>query len=152
SADLKNGREQFEKNCVLCHKFGDKGKDLGPELTGVGLNGPSVLLMHILDPNRWAECNFNSYNVTTKKGEEYTGLIKTENTESVTLKNLEGESVLRQADIGSRRSSGLSFMPEGLEMLGEKNLRDIIGYLTANKPKGFQALDLAGAFTADSRR
>jgi hypothetical protein len=39
-----------------------------------------------------------------------------------------------------------------LETLGEKNLRDIIGYLTANKPKGYQALDLAGAFTADSRR
>src|SRR5262249_29602047 len=35
-ADLKNGKEVFEKNCAICHKFGDKGKDLGPNLTGVG--------------------------------------------------------------------------------------------------------------------
>jgi len=152
AADLKNGREQFEKNCTICHKFGDKGKELGPDLTGIGLNAPGVLLLHILDPNRVVEGNFISCNIITKKGEEYSGLIKTENTESLTLKNLEGESVLRHADIASRRSSGLSLMPEGMETLGEKNLRDIIAYMTAHKPKGFQALDLAGAFTADSRR
>jgi putative membrane-bound dehydrogenase-like protein len=150
--DVKKGKEQFEKNCALCHKFADKGKDLGPELTGAGLNDSLVLLTHILDPNRVVEGNFISYNVTTRKGEEYSGLIKTENKESVTLRNLEGEVELRRADIESMRSSGLSLMPEGLEALGEKTIRDIIGYITANKPKGFRALDLGGAFTADSRR
>ncbi|MEY2411359.1 MAG: hypothetical protein QOF48_4029, partial [Verrucomicrobiota bacterium] len=150
--DLKAGKELFEKNCVICHKFGDKGKELGPDLTGVGLNGPTVLLTHILDPNRVVEGNFVAYNVTTKKQEEYSGLIKTENKETVVLKNLEGETEIRRSDIASMGSSGLSLMPEGLEVLGEKSLRDIIGYLTANTPKGFQTLDMAGAFTADTRR
>ena len=150
-ADVKAGKDLFEKNCLICHKFGDKGKDLGPELTGVGLNGPTVLLTHILDPNRVVEGNFVAYNVTTRKNEEYSGLIKTENKENVVLKNLEGETDLRRADIASMRSSGLSLMPEGLEVLGEKGLRDIIGYLTANSPKGFRTLDMTGAFTADTR-
>jgi len=151
-ADLKNGKDLFEKNCAVCHKFGDKGKDAGPNLTGVGLHGETVLLIHILDPNRVVEGNFISYNVVTKKDEEYTGLIKSENTEKVVLKNLEGEVEIRRADIVSMKSSGLSLMPEGLEALGDKNIRDIVGYLVASVPKGFRPIDLAGAFTADSRK
>jgi hypothetical protein len=136
----------------VCHKFGDKGKDAGPNLTGVGLHGEAVLLTHILDPNRVVEGNFISYNVLTKKDEEYTGLIKTENTEKIVLKNLEGELELRRADIVSMKSSGLSLMPDGLEALGEKNIRDIVGYLAATVPKGFRPLNLSSAFTADSRK
>jgi putative membrane-bound dehydrogenase-like protein len=151
-ADLKNGKTLFEKNCAVCHKFGDAGKEVGPNLTGVGLHGDAVLLTHILDPNRVVEGNFVSYNAVTKKDEEYTGLIKTENTEKVVLKNLEGEVELRRADLVSLNSSGLSLMPEGLEALGEKNIRDIVGYLSATVPKGFRPLDLTGAFTADSRK
>ena len=152
AADLKNGKEQFEKNCAVCHKFGDKGKDAGPNLTGVGLHGESVLLTHILDPNRVVEGNFISYNITTRKEEEYSGIIKSENSEKVVLKNLEAEIEIRRADIASMKSSGLSLMPEGLEALGEKNIRDIVGYLAAVIPKGFRPLDLGAAFTADSRK
>jgi putative membrane-bound dehydrogenase-like protein len=151
-ADLKNGKELFEKNCIVCHKFGDKGKDVGPSLTGVGLHGERVLLTHVLDPNRVVEGNFISYNVVTKKDEEYSGLIKSENSEKVVLKNLEGEVEIRRADIASMKSSGLSLMPDGLEALGDKNIRDIIGYLVANVPKGFRPIDLSTAFTADSRK
>jgi len=151
AADVKNGKELFEKQCAICHKFDQKGKDLGPDLTGVGLNGPTVLLTHILDPNRIVEGNFLAYNVTTKNHEEYSGLIKSDNKDSVTLKNLEGDVEVRKADIASMRSSGLSLMPDGLEALGDKALRDIIGYLTANTPKGFRTLDMTRAFTADTR-
>lgn len=150
--DLKNGKEMFEKNCAVCHKFGDKGKDAGPNLTGVGLHGESVLLTHILDPNRVVEGNFISYNITTKKDEEFSGLIKSENSEKVVLKNIEADVEIRRADIASMKSSGLSLMPEGLEALGGKNIRDIVGYLVNTIPKGFRPLDLGGAFTADSRK
>jgi putative heme-binding domain-containing protein len=118
----------------------------------VGLHGETVLLTHILDPNRVVEANFVFHSVITKKNEEYTGLIKTENKEKVVLNNVEGEVELRRADIQSIQSSGLSLMPEGLESLGEKAIRDIIGYLTANIPRGFRPLDLTLAFTADSRK
>ena len=70
----------------------------------------------------------------------------------VALRNLEGETEIRRADIASMKSSGMSLMPEGLEALGEKNIRDIIGYLTAKAPKGFRVLDLSAAFTVDSRK
>jgi hypothetical protein len=110
------------------------------------------LLTHILDPNRVVEGNFIAHTVITKKNDDYTGLIKTENSEKLVLLNLEGEVEIRVADIASRKSSGLSLMPEGLEALGEKNVRDIVGYLAANVPRGFRPIDLTEAFTADSRK
>ncbi|MFM1767922.1 MAG: hypothetical protein RJA22_451 [Verrucomicrobiota bacterium] len=151
-ADLKHGKEQFEKQCAICHRFADKGRDFGPDLTGTGLHGPAVLLTHILDPNRVVEGNFVPYQARTRKDEEYYGLIKTENRDSVTLVNLEGEVELKRADLASLQRSRLSFMPEGLEALGAKTLRDIVGYLIAGTPKGLRPLDLSPAFTADTRK
>lgn len=148
--NIDNGREILLRNCAICHKFNDKGRALGPELTGVGLHGASVLLTHILDPNRVVEANFIAYNLTTKKGDDYSGLIKSENADAVTLRNLEGEVTIKRADIASLASSGLSVMPEGMEALGEKNIRDLIGYMMARSPAGFRAIDLGEAFTTDT--
>ncbi len=148
--NIENGRTVLLNNCAPCHKFNDKGHHLGPELTGVGLHGALVLLTHILDPNRVVEGNFVAYNLTTAKGDDYTGIIKTENKDAVTLRNLEGEVTIKRADIASLKSSGLSLMPEGMEALGEKNVRDLIGYIMARTPAGFRAIDLSKAFTTDS--
>jgi putative heme-binding domain-containing protein len=150
--DMANGREMFIRNCTICHKFAEKGHAVGPELTGAGLYGGPALLIHILDPNRLVQNSFIAYNLITKKGDAYTGLIKTENKESVTLRNLEGEITVKQADIASFTSSGRSLMPEGLEALGEKTIRDILAYIISKNPKGYRPLDLTLAFTANSQR
>jgi hypothetical protein len=109
-------------------------------------------LTHILDPNRVVAGNFIAYQVITRKQQDYTGIIKSENSEKVVLNNLEGEVEIRRADIESMRSSGRSLMPEGLEALGETVVRDIVGYLAATIPRGFRPLDMSRAFTADSRK
>jgi putative membrane-bound dehydrogenase-like protein len=150
--DRKNGKEMFKQNCALCHKLAGDGKDLGPDLTGEGLHDPAVLLAHILDPNRVVEGNSVPYDVTTKKQEDYFGLVARTNKDSVTLRGLEGDVELARADITAIRSAGRSFMPDGFEMLGEQTIRDIIGYLADKAPKGFRPLELAPAFTADSRK
>jgi putative membrane-bound dehydrogenase-like protein len=148
--DLANGREMFIRNCTICHKFNDKGRHIGPELTGVGLHGPSVILRHVLEPNRVVEPNFIAYNLITKRGDHYVGMIKADTKDSVTLRNLEGDITVKRADIQSFTSSGLSLMPDGLEALGEANVRDILGYIIARTPKGYRSIDLTSAFTADS--
>ena len=150
--DAKSGKEAYEKHCAACHRSGDKGKDIGPELTGAGLHGGAGLLARILDPNHDVESKFNPVVITTTKGRHHTGLIKTEGKETITLKHIEGDTELRRSDIASRETTRLSLMPEGYEALGEKTLRDIVAYLVSNTPKGFRALDLSRAFTADSRR
>ena len=150
--DAKGGKELFEKHCAACHRSGDKGKDIGPELTGAGLHGGAGLLARILDPNHDVESRFNPVVIITTKGEHHTGLIKINGKETITLKHIEGDTELRRGDIASMQTTRLSLMPEGYEALGEKSLRDLVAYLASNTPKGFRALDLSRAFTADSRR
>jgi hypothetical protein len=68
------------------------------------------------------------------------------------VENLEGEKEIKRADIASMISAGRSLMPDGFEALGADGVRDIIAYVTSKTPKGFRALDMTSAYTADSRK
>src|SRR5262249_47143617 len=127
--DRKNGKEMFKQHCAICHKLTGEGKDLGPDLTVAGLHDSTVLLTHILDRNRVTENNFIPWHGITKKRHDYYGLLGRTNKETVTLRGLEGDLDFARADIAALHSAGRSLMPDGFEMLGEKTLRDIIGYL-----------------------
>jgi putative membrane-bound dehydrogenase-like protein len=155
-ADLKNGSEMFKNHCALCHKLGEKDKEkdkeIGPDLLGVGVHGPLALLTDILDPNHLVETNYLAFQLRTRKQGDYYGIVISENKETIKLRNLDGDSELKLADVVFKRSSGLSLMPEGLEALGQKNIRDIVAYLIDKSAKGYRTLDLAAGFTADSRK
>ena len=63
-----NGHRLYTVNCAVCHRFNGEGKELAPDLSGMGAHGTSELLVHILDPNRVVEPNFVSVSVETKDG------------------------------------------------------------------------------------
>jgi hypothetical protein len=52
--NVENGHKLFTANCATCHVYKNEGKDLAPNLTGMGAHGPADLLVHVLDPNRVA--------------------------------------------------------------------------------------------------
>jgi hypothetical protein len=41
---LENGHKIFTANCANCHKFKSEGRDVAPDLTGMGAHGPADLL------------------------------------------------------------------------------------------------------------
>lgn len=149
--NLERGRELYTQNCATCHKFKGEGRDVAPDLTGMGAHGPHDLLLHILDPNRVVEPNFLSYSIETKDDLSFDGIIARENRNLVVLRNATGDYEIRQDDIKSRRSTGLSLMPNGFESLGADGLRDLIGYICADEGK-HRIVDLSSAFTADSTK
>jgi putative membrane-bound dehydrogenase-like protein len=149
--NVETGHKLFTQNCAVCHKFKEEGSDLAPNLTGMGAHGPEDLLVHVLDPNRVVEPNFIATSVETKDGLSYDGMITRENNAAVFIRNQTAEVEIRKDNIQSRRSTGLSLMPNGFEALGEEGLRDLIGYLCADEAK-FRILDLTPAFTANTSR
>ncbi len=151
TGDLPNGKALFEKNCAGCHKFKGDGRDLAPDLTGMGVHGSHELLIHILDPNRVVEDNFISVSIDTKDGETYDGVVASENNSSVKLRNATSDVEVQKRNIASRRSTGRSLMPEGFEALGGDGLRDLIAYIASEDSK-YRILDLRPAFTSDSTR
>jgi len=149
--NIPNGKTLFTQNCSSCHKFKGEGRELAPDLTGMGAHGAMDLLVHILDPNRLVEPNFISYNFETKDDQSLEGVIARENQSVVVLRNAAGDVDVRVDNIKSRRATGLSLMPNGFEVLGGEGLRDLIGYLCADENK-YRILDLSKAFTANTSR
>ncbi len=131
--DVANGRALFAAACAICHKFGDVGlRDVGPPLAGIGAHAAADLLTAIVDPNRQVEPNFWQWNITTKKGDTLAGIIGTETTTALVVRNQGGDTEVKTADISARENTRRSLMPEGFEGLGATGLRDIIAYLRAS--------------------
>ena len=151
TGNLENGKTLFTQNCATCHKFKGEGRDVAPDLTGMGAHGPHDLLVHIIDPNRVVEPNFLTVSIETKDELSYDGIIARENRSSVFLRNAAGDTEIQQNNIKRRTSTGLSLMPNGFEALGKEGLRDLIGYICADE-KRFRILDLRPVFTADSTK
>jgi putative membrane-bound dehydrogenase-like protein len=147
--NVERGRELFAVHCANCHVFNDVGRDLAPNLTGMGAHGPADLLVHILDPNRLVEPNFVSVSIETHNEEIYDGIIERENSREIVLRNASGDFTLQKRDVARRRVTGLSLMPEGFESLGAEGLRDLLAYLCRGDEK-YRFIDLRSVFTADS--
>ena len=92
-------------------------------------------MLNILDPNREVKPQFFSYVVALDSGRTVTGMIAAETANSLTLRKSDNttETILR-VNIEEIVSTGLSFMPEGLEkQLDVAAMADLLAYLNATK-------------------
>lgn len=130
--DVAKGRALFSGTCMVCHKLGDLGtREVGPPLTGIGAHPVAELLVHIVDPNREVDPSFAQWNITTKKGDSLAGVVASENSVSLIVRNQAGDTEVKIDDIAARENTKRSLMPEGFEGLGVESLRDVIAFLRA---------------------
>jgi putative membrane-bound dehydrogenase-like protein len=133
--DAKNGKELFKKNCAACHKLEGVGEQIGAELGAIKDRGADFILLNILDPNREVLPKFITYYVVTDSGRTLTGMITAETATSITIRRPDSssETILR-VNIEELRSTGMSFMPEGLEnAINHQEMADLIAYLLLAK-------------------
>ncbi|MFO1437681.1 MAG: PVC-type heme-binding CxxCH protein [Verrucomicrobiaceae bacterium] len=131
TGDATRGAKIYETACMVCHKFADKGNDVGPHLGTIKAWTAEQLVTNILDPNREVSPNFALYLVETNDGRTLSGLITSETAGNLTLKRADGgtDTVLR-SEIKSLTSPGISLMPEGLEAaITPQQMADLIAYL-----------------------
>src|SRR6266699_2338228 len=136
--DPAHGKKIYQERCVSCHRLGGEGFVLGPDLVTVKNTGKEKMLVNILDPNREVAPNYLAFEVETKDGESAVGVIASETTSSLTLRQAFGkETVILRSDMKSRRSLGQSLMPEGLEQgLTPQDVANLLEYIvTAEEPK-----------------
>jgi putative membrane-bound dehydrogenase-like protein len=148
--DPAKGKELFNTTCAVCHNFNGFGANIGPGLTGMGSHGPSELITAIVDPNAEVDPSFVAWNLETKDGQLFNGVIESENPTTITLKSLAGVQQVKVADIRKRENTGRSLMPEGFDGLGGEPLRDIIAYMQSVDGGRFRTIDLRDAFTAST--
>ena len=134
--DSRVGSVLFKKLCAACHKIGEVGAEVGPDLAMLADKSDEAMLTAILDPNRAFESKFSGYSVGLKDGRVLTGLIASESATALTLRGQEGkDEVILRADIEALRSLGQSFMPEGLEKdLKPEDLANMLAFLRGVRP------------------
>jgi putative heme-binding domain-containing protein len=134
--DRVAGAAVFKKLCASCHRLGNEGVEVGPDLAALNDKSPESLLIAILDPNRAFETRFAAFAIATVDGRVLSGLIASESSTAVTLRQQEGkESVLLRSDIQEMTASGQSLMPEGVEKdLKPADLADLIAYIASVGP------------------
>jgi putative heme-binding domain-containing protein len=133
--DPARGKAVFQKECSACHQLEGVGSPIGADLNAIRDQGTEAVLLHILDPNREVKPQYLSYVLVTSAGRIVTGMITAETANSLTLRRVDGtsETVLR-IDLEELRSTGVSFMPEGLEkQIDVPAMADLLAYLKAIK-------------------
>lgn len=131
--DPVRGKLVFKDQCSACHLLEGVGTSVGADLAAIRDRGLEAVLLNILDPNREVKPQFQSYVLGTTQGRSITGMITAETAGSLTVRRADGttETVLR-LDIEELRSTGLSFMPEGLEkQIDVKAMADLLAYLNS---------------------
>jgi putative heme-binding domain-containing protein len=134
--DAQRGGELFRKTCAQCHKLGDAGFAVGPDLRSLTDKSPEAMLAAILDPNRAVETKYLTYTAVTSQGQSFTGLLETETATSITLLAAEGKQhALLRNDLDELAASNKSLMPEGLEKdITPEMMADLIAFVRANVP------------------
>ena len=121
----------FKKNCSSCHRLEDVGISIGADLNGILNRGLPSVMLNILDPNREVNPKYLTYIVIDEDGRSTTGMITSESANSLTLRRPDGtETIMLRTDIQAMKSTGLSFMPEGLEkQISKQQMADLLTYL-----------------------
>jgi putative heme-binding domain-containing protein len=139
TGDAKRGEAIFfteSMQCAKCHKVGDKGVSLGPDLTAIGKTRTKLeLLESLLQPSVRVEPQYASYLVKAADGRTFTGLLVKRDEKQLVLKDAENkEIVLAAGDVESVQPSRLSLMPDGqMEGLTPQAAADLLEYLASRK-------------------
>lgn len=127
-------RTNFTAQCIRCHKVGQVGGDVGPNLNGLAgrLDG-RAMLESLIDPQAKIADGYGLITFTMKNGEILTGSIEKKSANFLSIKDQSGvRSLIKTADIKSR-SKSVSSMPPMMGILTPRDLRDLVAYMKTLK-------------------
>ncbi|MCS7167129.1 MAG: c-type cytochrome [Gemmatales bacterium] len=130
--NVERGRELFVKHCAICHRIGQTGAEVGPDLLAtLKTKTAEGLMIDILDPSREVDNRYLNYLVLDRSGRVYTGIIIAETATAITLRRAEGaEDTLLRSEIEQIQATGKSLMPDGFEkQFTPQDLADLLAWL-----------------------
>lgn len=132
--DVDLGKKVFNTNgtCNKCHKVLGLGEQVGPDLTEIGSKlGRDALYVSILDPSAGVSHNFETYNLLTLDGIQISGVLVSQDDDSVTIKTAEAiERTILRDDIDEFQKQSISLMPADLQKaMTVDDLVNLVEYL-----------------------
>jgi putative heme-binding domain-containing protein len=136
--DQARGKKIFqEATCSTCHRLGDVGTAIGPDLTSLVDRSPQVLQVAVIDPNRAVAEKYLEYVAVTSDGLSLSGMLVEETSTSLTLVDASGKShVMLRKDLEELVCLGRSHMPEKLEeKLSVAQMADLFAFIRHTGPR-----------------
>lgn len=120
--------------CLRCHQFGDRGGQVGPDLTAIGKRFDGrALLESILEPSKVIDPKYHNSLYVLEDGRVIAGRTMSVSREQIGVETdpLTGKFVsIPRAEIVESKSSDVSPMPQGLlNTLSREEVLDLIAYL-----------------------
>jgi putative heme-binding domain-containing protein len=140
AGDLERGRKLFHESTVVqcrnCHRIGEKGIELGPDLNTVGKKYDRVkLLENMLQPSLNVEPKYMTWLVETKSGSVHSGLLVKKDDSEIVLKDAQNKPRRIPAnDIEGMFPQNKSIMPDAMfRDFTAQQVADLLAYLTSLK-------------------
>jgi putative membrane-bound dehydrogenase-like protein len=139
TGDPAKGRDLFAQGagtCIACHKVGDLGRDIGPNLSHIGaIRTERDLLESILFPSNTLARDYEAHLFETRDGQSHLGVIRSHTAEGLLIIDVAGqEKTLPHTQIIADTPLPTSLMPMGLDQtLPEENLLHLTAYLRSLK-------------------
>jgi putative membrane-bound dehydrogenase-like protein len=135
--DPARGRSLFfgpKASCSACHRIGEEGGNIGPNLAGIAeIRTRRDLLEAVAFPSASIARNFEPYTVLTKAGSTQSGIISRTTGEAIYLITTERTTVRiprSEIEVDGIIPSKVSIMPQGLDrLLQPTELKDLLAFL-----------------------
>lgn len=137
--DVRRGQGIFNSAkaaCSACHAIGYLGGKIGPDLTRIGqVRNERDLLEAIVYPSASFVRSYEPVIVTTKSGDEYSGVLKKDSADEVILvTGPTTEQRVARGDIADMRPGTVSVMPSGLaDQFSKEEVADLVAFLRATR-------------------
>ncbi|NQW49174.1 MAG: HEAT repeat domain-containing protein [Planctomycetes bacterium] len=135
NANARRGEAIYAREnlkCVACHRIGDQGGRVGPNLTAIGASSPlDYVIDSLIQPAKNVKEGYSTLVVQTAAGQVLTGIQVSRSADELVLRDATGKEVkILAADI-DEESVGTSLMPAGLiDGLSREELADLVRYLS----------------------
>jgi putative heme-binding domain-containing protein len=146
--DAAAGRRLFFSpvgpRCSVCHKFGGRGGNVGPDLTQISRSASrEKIITSILQPSQEIAPDYQAWTLVDRDGKTYTGLRLPkagDNGQEDYADEAGKVFTLSSSAIEDRRVSSTSIMPDNLQStLSTDDLRDLVTFLADGQPKSSDA-------------
>ncbi len=130
------GQPVFEKLCAACHRFGDLGTDVGPDLTTLNSRFKKKdILESILWPSKIISDQYEAFMIETTGGDIITGAVVMEDDRRIVLRTAQNPDrpvQVAKSQIKTQQKSTVSLMPEELLTgLSHQEINGLIAFLLA---------------------
>jgi len=139
AGDVRRGQLVFQNSkaaCSACHAIGYLGGTIGPDLSRIGkIRTERDLLESLLFPSVSFVRSYEPILIVTKSGKQYSGLIRRETADEITLvTGAKEEARISRDEIEEIRPGTVSIMPAGLDtQLTQQQLADLIAFLKSRQ-------------------